>query len=69
MSGLFSFLMFLEFIVLPVTAIVIQVVPVRLADITFHDTDPEHAWFRVAQYAESTSEQKFGYPSGYLGCW
>lgn len=38
----------------------------RLPQVIFHDTSPSYAWELVAQYAEGTFEQRFGYPSGYF---
>jgi hypothetical protein len=58
--------LFLAFIVVPAAAICTQVIPLRLGDVTFHDTDLVHAWELVAQYAEGTFEQRFGYPTGYF---
>lgn len=41
-------------------------IPVRLDNITFHDTDLSHAWGLIGLYAEGTFEQRFGYPTGYF---
>ena len=43
-----------------------QVIPLRLGDVTFRDTDPAHAWKIISQYAQGTFEQRFGYPTGYF---
>jgi hypothetical protein len=43
-----------------------QVIPRRLGDVTFRDTDPAHAWMIIGQYAQGTFEQRFGYPTGYF---
>ena len=43
-----------------------QVIPLRLGDVTFRDTDPAHAWMIIGQFAEGTFEQRFGYPTGYF---
>jgi hypothetical protein len=61
-----SFIVILFLLVLPVIAICLQVIPRRLAGVTFRDTDPDHAWVLIAQYAEGTFEQRFGYPTGYF---
>jgi hypothetical protein len=63
---LLEVVLFLLFIVVPAVAIGTQVIPLRLGDITFRDTDLEHAWGLVAQYAYGTFEQRFGYPTGYF---
>jgi hypothetical protein len=62
----FNILLVLIFIVLPVAALCMQTIPVRLDDVTFRDTRPDYAWVLVAQYAEGTFEQRFGYPTGYF---
>lgn len=59
-------LLILVFIVVPIAALCMQTIPLRLGNVVFHDTDLEHAWFIVAQYAEGTFEQRFGYPTGYF---
>jgi hypothetical protein len=66
MAVLFNVLLFIVFVLVPVAALCTQVIPVRLGDITFRETDPAHAWLLVAQYAEGTFEQHFGYPTGYF---
>jgi len=66
MAVFFNFLLILVFIVLPIGAICTQIIPVRLGEVVFRDTDRKHAWLLVAQYAEGTFEQKFGYPTGYF---
>jgi hypothetical protein len=63
---LLNIMLFLFFIVIPVAALFMQTIPLRLGDVTFHDTDPAHAWVLVGQYAEGTFEQRFGYPTGYF---
>jgi hypothetical protein len=59
-------LLFIVFIVVPIGALCVQAIPVRLSGVTFHDTKPDYAWALVAQYAEGTFEQRFGYPTGYF---
>ena len=66
MQGFLAFLAIVFFVVVPLAAIVVKFLPQRLEDVVFRDTDPNHAWFLVAQYAEGTFEQRFGYPSGYF---
>ena len=66
MGVLLDVVLFLLFIVVPTGAISTQVIPLRLSDITFRDTDLEHAWGLVSQYAHGTFEQRFGYPTGYF---
>src|SRR5260370_1569241 len=63
---IFNFLLILVFIVVPIAALCMQTIPLRLGNVTFHDTDLEHAWLIVAQYAQGTFEQRFGYPTGYF---
>jgi hypothetical protein len=63
---LFNILLFLVFIVVPIAALCMQTIPARLGDITFRDTKPDYAWGLVAQYAQGTFEQRFGYPTGYF---
>jgi hypothetical protein len=63
---LLDVVLFLLFIAVPAAAIGTQIIPLRLSGITFHDTDLEHAWGLVAQYAYGTFEQRFGYPTGYF---
>jgi hypothetical protein len=62
----FDFLLILVLVVVPVVAMCTQAIPLRSGDVTFRDTDPEHAWGLVAQYAQGTFEQRFGYPTGYF---
>src|SRR5215472_154926 len=62
----FNFLLILVFIVLPIGAICTQVIPMRLGEVVFHDTDMEHAFDLIVQYAQGTFEQRFGYPTGYF---
>jgi hypothetical protein len=66
LAGFIDFLFILVFIVVPITAICTQVIPVRLGEVRFRDTDLTHAWVLVGQYAEGTFEQRFGYPTGYF---
>jgi hypothetical protein len=63
---IFNILLILVFIVVPIAALCMQTIPLRLGNVTFHDTDLEHAWLIVAQYARGTFEQRFGYPTGYF---
>ena len=62
----FNLLLILVFIVVPIAALCMQTIPLRLGNVVFHDTDLEHAWLIVAQYARGTFEQRFGYPTGYF---
>lgn len=62
----FDFLLIIVFIVVPIAALCMQTIPLRLGNVTFHDTDLEHAWMLVVQYAQGTFEQRFGYPTGYF---
>lgn len=66
MGAFLNFVLILVFIVVPIAAICTQVIPVRLGEVRFRDTDLAHAWYLVAQYAEGTFEQRFGYPTGYF---
>jgi hypothetical protein len=59
-------LFFLILVVVPIAALCMQTMPLRIASMTFHDTTPDYAWRLVAQYAEGTFEQRFGYPTGYF---
>ena len=59
-------LLFLAFVALPVAALCMQTIPMRLTGVTFRDTDLPHAWELVIAYAEGTFEQRFGYPTGYF---
>jgi hypothetical protein len=61
-----TILLILIFIVLPIAALCMQTIPIRMGGVAFHDTDLDHAWWLVAQYAEGTFEQRFGYPTGYF---
>jgi hypothetical protein len=61
-----DFLLIVVFVLVPIAAICTQVIPMRLDGVTFRDTDLPHAWLLVAQYAEGTFEQRFGYPTGYF---
>lgn len=54
------------FLVLPAVALSAKFIPARLSGVRFSETDPSHAWALVAQFAEGTCEQRFGYPSGYF---
>ncbi|MBO0820081.1 MAG: hypothetical protein J2P26_04445 [Nocardiopsaceae bacterium] len=54
------------FVVVPGVALGTKTVPLRIADVTFRDTSPVYAWELVAQYAQGTFEQRFGYPTGYF---
>jgi hypothetical protein len=65
-AALFDVVLFLVFVAVPAAAICTQVIPVRLDNITFHDTDLNHAWDLIGLYAEGTFEQRFGYPTGYF---
>jgi hypothetical protein len=46
--------------------LVCRLVARPLDDITFHDTAPDHAGFLVAQFAEGTYENRFGFPTGFF---
>jgi hypothetical protein len=63
---LLDIVLFLAFVALPIAALCMQVIPLRLGEVVFHDTDPAHAWMLIAQYAQGTFEQRFGYPTGYF---
>ena len=65
MGAFFTVLLILVFVVVPIAALCMQTIPVRLPGVRFRDTDPQHAWALVLQYAEGTFEQRFGYPTGY----
>ena len=65
-GAVFDILLVLVFIILPVAALCMQTIPARLGGVTFRDTKPDYAWTLVAQYAEGTFEQRFGYPTGYF---
>ena len=62
----FDFLLILVFVVVPIAALCMQTIPARLGNVTFRDTDPDHAWDIVHEYARGTFEQRFGYPTGYF---
>lgn len=66
MAGFIDFLLVLLFVVVPVGAVCTQVVPAHLGEVRFRDTDLPHSWALVAQYAQGTFEQRFGYPTGYF---
>jgi hypothetical protein len=66
LAALLDVLLFIAFIAVPGAALCMQAIPLRLANVTFHDTDAAHAWMLVGQYAEGTFEQRFGYPTGYF---
>jgi len=66
LGTLIDIVLVLLFIVLPIAALATRSIPLRLTDVTFRDTDRQHAFFLVAQFAEGTFEQRFGYPSGYF---
>jgi hypothetical protein len=61
-----DFLFFLVFVALPLASVCTQVIPMRLENIRFRDTEITYAWPLVAQYAQGTFEQRFGYPTGYF---
>jgi hypothetical protein len=63
---LLDILVFLVLIVVPVAGLSTQLIPLRLGEVTFRDTNPAIAWMLVAQYAQGTFEQRFGYPTGYF---
>jgi hypothetical protein len=65
-AAFLDIVLFLVFVAVPAAAVCTQVIPLRLGEVTFHDTDLAHAWMLVAQYAEGTFEQRFGYPTGYF---
>jgi len=67
LAVLLDILLILVFIVVPIAALCMQTIPMRLGEeVRFRDTDPAHAWRLVAQYAQGTFEQRFGYPTGYF---
>lgn len=66
MAGFADFLLIFFFLIVPTAAILTQIVPIRLGEVRFRDTDLSHAWGLVHQYAAGTFEQRFGYPTGYF---
>lgn len=66
MGAFLNVLLILVFVVVPIAALGMQTIPLRLPEVRFRDTDQEHAWRLVAQYAQGTFEQRFGYPTGYF---
>jgi hypothetical protein len=62
----FTIVVILVFIVVPIAALCMQTIPLRSGNVVFRDTDLDHAWVMVAQYARGTFEQRFGYPTGYF---
>lgn len=66
MAGLWDAILVFIFVVVPAVAVCTKTVPLRIADVTFRDTSPSYAWVLVAQYAQGTFEQRFGYPTGYF---
>src|SRR5450756_394098 len=66
MQGFIDFLLIFIFIVVPAVGVSTQVFSMRLPNVSFLDTSPDIAWDLVAQYAEGTFEQRFGYPTGYF---
>lgn len=66
MGVLFNILLLLVLVVVPITALCMQTIPIRLSGVTFRDTKPDYAWGLVAEYAQGTFEQRFGYPTGYF---
>ena len=65
-AAFLDFVLVLVFIVVPIAAVCTQVIPMRLGEVVFRDTDMEHAFDLIAQYAQGTFEQRFGYPTGYF---
>jgi hypothetical protein len=61
-----SLILILFLLILPVIAIGLQLIPRKLAGVTFRETAPDNAWLQIAQYAQGTFEQRFGYPTGYF---
>src|SRR5450756_103531 len=66
MQGFIDFLLIFLFIVVPAVGVSTQVFSMRLPNVSFLDTSPDIAWDLVAQYAQGTFEQRFGYPTGYF---
>lgn len=66
MGALVDFVLFVLFVAVPGVALCLQLIPLRLGEVTFRDTDPAHAWMIIGQYAQGTFEQRFGYPTGYF---
>jgi hypothetical protein len=63
---LLDILLILFLLIVPIAAVSTQVIPLRIASVTFHETDLAHAWLLIGQYAHGTFEQRFGYPTGYF---
>jgi hypothetical protein len=66
MGVLLNFLFIVFFIIVPIVAVCMQTIPLRMDNVTFRDTDPVHGYWLVRQYAAGTFEQRFGYPTGYF---
>jgi len=66
MGVLLNFLFIVFFIIVPIGAVCMQTIPLRMANVTFRDTDPVYGYRLVRQYAAGTFEQRFGYPTGYF---
>src|ERR1700749_728972 len=66
MGAFISFLILIFLIAVPILAVCTQSIPLRLNNVTFRDTDPEHGFGLIEQYAAGTFEQRFGYPTGYF---
>jgi hypothetical protein len=64
--ALLDILLVLFILVVPAVGLCTQVIPLHLHGVIFRDTDLDHAWRIVGQYAEGTFEQRFGYPTGYF---
>lgn len=61
-----SILIVIFLIAVPILAVCTQSIPLRLNGITFRDTDADHSFGLIMQYAAGTFEQRFGYPTGYF---
>lgn len=66
MTVLWDAVLIFIFVVVPVAALCTKTIPMRIPGVTFRDTTPSYAWELVAQYAQGTFEQRFGYPTGYF---
>lgn len=53
-------------IAVAVVGFVCSKVPRKLEPVTFRDTAPQHAGVLVAQFAEGTFENRFGFPTGFF---
>ena len=64
MGNVLSLIIIIPLIVV-VVGLVMRVVPLRIGDIRFRDTDKDHAATIALSYAEGTYENRLGYPTGF----